>query len=29
VPAPAGRDGLADQYRAADLLAWVESELVP
>lgn len=28
VPAPAGRDGLADLYHVDDLIEWVESELV-
>ena len=28
-PVPAGQSGQADLYRVGDLLAWVESELVP
>ncbi|HKT05068.1 MAG TPA: DUF87 domain-containing protein [Rugosimonospora sp.] len=29
VPEPVGKQGLADTYRRADLLAWVESQLIP
>src|SRR5262249_22114431 len=29
VPAPAGKDGLADTYRGGDLIVWIESELLP